>query len=83
MLAILPMAGMFEMGLRSATSGSNYDKARTLANLKMEEAKNLPVSRGTVEIHMQHIISKLGVSDRTQAAVRAIEARLLPVGERT
>jgi prepilin-type N-terminal cleavage/methylation domain-containing protein len=41
-IAILPMAGMFDMGLRSATSGSNYDKARTLANLKMEEAKSLP-----------------------------------------
>jgi len=40
-LAIIPMAGMFDMGLRSATVGSNYDKARTLANLKMEEAKSL------------------------------------------
>ena len=37
-------------------------------------AQNLTVSRGTVKIHVQHIISKLGVSDRTQAAVRAIEA---------
>ena len=41
-LAILPMAGMFDMGLNSATSGSNYDKSRALANLKLEEAKNLP-----------------------------------------
>ena len=41
-LAILPMAGMFDMGLNSATSGSNYDKSRALANLKMEEAKSLP-----------------------------------------
>ena len=45
-------------------------------------AKNLLVSRGTVKIHVQHIISKLGVSDRTQAAVRAIEARLLGAGTR-
>src|SRR5829696_3806998 len=29
-------------------------------------AQNLLVSRGTVKIHVQHIISKLGVSDRTQ-----------------
>jgi DNA-binding NarL/FixJ family response regulator len=43
-------------------------------------AKNLLVSRGTVKIHVQHIISKLGVSDRTQAAVRAIEAGLLGGG---
>ena len=34
------------------------------------------VSRGTVKIHVQHIISKLGVSV-TQAAVRAIESGIL------
>jgi len=45
-------------------------------------AQNLVVSRGTVKIHVQHIISKLGVSDRTQAAVRAIEAGLLGAGTR-
>jgi DNA-binding NarL/FixJ family response regulator len=36
-------------------------------------AQNLMISRGTAKIHVQHIISKLGVSDRIQAAVRAIE----------
>ena len=36
-------------------------------------AQELAVSRGTVKIHVQNIIAKLGVSDRTQAAVRAIE----------
>jgi Tfp pilus assembly protein PilV len=41
-LAILPMVGMFDMGLRTATTGSNYDKSRALANLKLEEAKSLP-----------------------------------------
>ena len=40
-LAILPMVGMFDMGLKSATVGSHYDKARNLANLKLEQAKNL------------------------------------------
>jgi DNA-binding NarL/FixJ family response regulator len=45
-------------------------------------AQNLMVSRGTVKIHVQHIISKLGVSDRTQAAVRAIESGLLGGGTR-
>jgi len=46
-IAILPMVGMFDMGLNLATKGSQYDKARTLANLKMEEAKSLPF--GTVK----------------------------------
>jgi prepilin-type N-terminal cleavage/methylation domain-containing protein len=41
-IAILPMVSMFDMGLNSATKGSNYDKARALANLKLEEAKSLP-----------------------------------------
>ena len=42
-----------------------------------EIAQELGISRGTVKIHVQHIIAKLGVSDRTQAAVRAIEVGLL------
>ena len=41
-IAILPMAGMFDMGLQTTTKGSNYDKSRALANLKLEEAKSLP-----------------------------------------
>jgi Tfp pilus assembly protein PilV len=41
-IGILPLIGMFDMSLNSATTGSNYDKARALANLKMEEAKSMP-----------------------------------------
>lgn len=41
-IAILPMVSMFDVGLKSATQGSNYDKARALANLKLEQAKSLP-----------------------------------------
>jgi hypothetical protein len=40
-IAIIPMVGMFDMGLNSATTGSNYDKARALANQKLEQAKSL------------------------------------------
>jgi DNA-binding NarL/FixJ family response regulator len=39
-------------------------------------AESLVISRGTVKGHVQHIIGKLGVTDRTQAAVRAIELGL-------
>jgi DNA-binding NarL/FixJ family response regulator len=42
-----------------------------------EIARNLTVSVSTVKIHVEHILAKLGVSDRTQAAVRAIELGLL------
>jgi DNA-binding NarL/FixJ family response regulator len=41
-------------------------------------AEELRLSLSTVKRHLEHIISKLGVSDRTQAAVKAIEMGLLP-----
>jgi len=40
-IAIIPMVSMFDAGLKSATQGSDYDKARALANKQMETAKNL------------------------------------------
>ena len=43
-------------------------------------ARELVVSPGTVKSHVRHIIAKLGVSDRTQAAVRAMELGLLASG---
>jgi DNA-binding NarL/FixJ family response regulator len=42
-----------------------------------EIAQNLVLSSGTVKVHVQRIIRKLRVSDRTQAAVRAIELGLV------
>src|SRR5215207_8348244 len=44
-------------------------------------ARELVVSPGTVKNHVRHIIAKLGVSDRTQAAVRAMELGLLASGQ--
>ena len=40
-------------------------------------AQNLLLSLGTVKMYVRRIIDKLGVSDRTQAAVRAVELSLL------
>ncbi len=37
-------------------------------------AEKLGISAGTVKIHVERILSKLGVRDRTQAAVKAVEA---------
>lgn len=42
-----------------------------------EIARNLTVSVSTVKNHVEHILAKLRVSDRTQAAVHAIERGLL------
>jgi len=40
-VAILPMVGMFDAGLRSASTSGNYDKARALANANLETVKTM------------------------------------------
>jgi len=47
-----------------------------------EIAEHLFLSVSTVKIHVEHIFAKLNVSDRTQAAVRAIELGLLPTSSK-
>ena len=42
-----------------------------------EIAEKLSISRSTAKVHVGHIINKLGVSDRTQAVIRAIELSLV------
>jgi DNA-binding NarL/FixJ family response regulator len=49
----------------------------TKGKTNREIAAALVVSAGTIKVHVEHIIAKLGVSDRTQAAVRAIELGLI------
>jgi DNA-binding NarL/FixJ family response regulator len=44
-------------------------------------AQTLTISRATAKVHVERIIRKLEVSDRTQAAVRAIELGLLTPNE--
>ncbi len=52
--------------------------ARGMTNPQI--AKTLLYSTSSVKAHVQNIIAKLGVSDRTQAAVRAIELGLATSG---
>jgi DNA-binding NarL/FixJ family response regulator len=49
----------------------------TKGQTNREIARKLTVSVSTVKIHVEHILAKMGVSDRTQAAVRAIEMGLV------
>ncbi len=44
-IAIIPMVAMFDMGLKTATRGSTYDKARAVANGSMENIKATPYNR--------------------------------------
>ncbi len=41
------------------------------------------ISPGTAKNHVEHIIRKLGVSDRTQVVVRAFELGLAPYTKTT
>jgi DNA-binding NarL/FixJ family response regulator len=45
-------------------------------------SRELHLSLSTVKTHLEHIIAKLGVSDRTQAAVKAVKLGLLPQQDR-
>jgi len=60
-------------------SGRENEVLRLLAQglTNPEIASSLTISVGTVKNHVEHILAKLNVSDRTQAAVRAIELGLL------
>ena len=44
-LAIIPMVGMFDAGLRAAVLGSNYDQARATASEELAEIQALPFTR--------------------------------------
>jgi DNA-binding NarL/FixJ family response regulator len=45
----------------------------TTGQTNQQIANSLNISKGTAKVHVERIIRKLEVSDRTQAAVRAIE----------
>jgi DNA-binding NarL/FixJ family response regulator len=65
--------------LSQALTKRELEVLRLLARgqTNQEIARSLVVSTLTVKTHVQRIIAKLGVSDRTQAAVRAAELGLL------
>ncbi len=41
-IAIIPMVGMFDAGLRAAVLGGDYDRARAIAGEELEEIRTLP-----------------------------------------
>jgi DNA-binding NarL/FixJ family response regulator len=52
-----------------------------LGRTNRQIAQDLVISLGTAKNHVEHIIAKLGVSDRTQAVVRALELGILGLTE--
>ena len=71
-------------GMPNPLSARELDVLRLLAQgaTNREIAEALIIAPYTVKVHVDHIFAKLGVSDRTQAAVRAIELGLVTPGQR-
>ncbi len=64
--------------LREALTPRETEVLKLLATGKTNQqiAQALTISRGTAKVHVERIMRKLGVSDRTQAAIRALEIGL-------
>jgi NarL family two-component system response regulator LiaR len=62
-----------------ALTDRETDVLRLLAN--KEIAQELSIGEKTVKTHVSHILSKLGVASRTQAALYAARVGLVPAGE--
>jgi NarL family two-component system response regulator LiaR len=43
--------------------------------------RELDVREGTVKMHVTNILSKLHLADRTQAAIYALQKRVVPLSE--
>jgi non-specific serine/threonine protein kinase len=61
-----------------ALTGREQDVARLLAagRSNREIADTLVISEGTVEVHVKHILSKLGLKSRSQVAVWSADERI-------
>ncbi len=82
-IAILPMVSMFDMGLNTATTGSRYDRARTLANTKLEQAKMLPYETVRTNFPSQAASGKgapNGSNSITSSSVRIAQDPRVPQG---
>ncbi len=58
--------------------GPPYERPRGPTN--PQTGAGLGIGRGTAKVHVQNTIAKLGVSDRPQAAVRAVDLGLFEPG---
>ena len=65
------------LGLHVAIRRTRLGRSMIVAAASPEAAQSLGISYETVKEHVQHILRKIGVSDRTQAAVWAVRRNLV------
>jgi DNA-binding NarL/FixJ family response regulator len=75
----VPERGLQPEPLREPLTRREVEVLRFLAQgqTNRQISRQLVISPATVKVHVEHILAKLEVSDRTQAAVRASEIGLL------
>lgn len=81
-LAIIPMVGMFDAGLRAAVLGGNHDQARALANSRLEETKALPYEALVVRYRPVNVGGSAVVEDEGdfRSSVETTYVALVPSG---
>lgn len=81
-IAIIPMVGMFDTGLKSAATSGNFDKARALANQQLEKAKSQPYDIVRTNFPSEALSGKgdPGSGGVTSSAVQAPASVGLPTG---
>jgi DNA-binding NarL/FixJ family response regulator len=79
LLVRLAMEARVEPDMPEPLTGRELEVLELIAagNTNREIASSLIVAVGTVKVHVEHILQKLGVGDRTEAAVRAVELGLV------
>jgi DNA-binding NarL/FixJ family response regulator len=79
LLVRLAMEARIEPVVPDALTEREMDVLQLIAagNTNREIAGRLIVAVGTVKAHVEHILTKLGAGDRTEAAVRAVELGLV------
>jgi len=75
--ALSPMQGAKEIAIPLTKREQEVLKQLALGLTNKEIGKALGISYETVKEHVQHILKKLGVSDRTQAAVWTVRNKLV------
>jgi DNA-binding NarL/FixJ family response regulator len=84
---IVRMAAESDLGLRATPDPLTPRELEILrlvaqGQTNRQIADRLIVAVGTIKAHVEHILGKLGATDRTQAAVRAVELGIVRAEDR-